>query len=172
MPSRPPTVAGSIPADPADVASAQAAPPTATRARRRLRTGDEQAFVRSPRAITRRCCARGLVRLEHGSRRRGRSRHLAGGRARDRRFRRALLVQDVAVQILVNRARSTGVREQRSIAIGDAAPAVDSSRFDASGAWMLAAAALDRGQRGPLLAEALAGDCRALESLPARQRES
>jgi RNA polymerase sigma-70 factor (ECF subfamily) len=40
------------------------------------------------------------------------------------------------LRILVNRARSTGVREQRSIAIGDAAPAVDRARFDASGAWM------------------------------------
>jgi RNA polymerase sigma-70 factor (ECF subfamily) len=37
--------------------------------------------------------------------------------------------------ILVNRARTTGVREARSIAVGDAAPAVDRARFDASGAW-------------------------------------
>ena len=40
------------------------------------------------------------------------------------------------LQILVNRARSTGVREHRSVAIADAGPAVDASRFDASGAWM------------------------------------
>jgi RNA polymerase sigma-70 factor, ECF subfamily len=40
------------------------------------------------------------------------------------------------LQILVNRARSTGVSERRSFAIGDAAPAVDRSRFDAVGAWM------------------------------------
>ncbi len=39
-------------------------------------------------------------------------------------------------QILVNRARSTGVREHRSVAVGDAGPVVDASRFDASGAWM------------------------------------
>src|SRR5271156_6966088 len=38
--------------------------------------------------------------------------------------------------ILVNRARSTGAREHRSVAIGDAAPAVDRSRFDATGGWM------------------------------------
>ncbi len=38
--------------------------------------------------------------------------------------------------ILVNRARSTGVRERRSLPIGDAGPAVDRSRFDAEGAWM------------------------------------
>src|ERR1700677_1078775 len=40
------------------------------------------------------------------------------------------------LQILVNRARSTGVREHRSTAVGDAAPAVDHARFDSSGAWM------------------------------------
>jgi RNA polymerase sigma-70 factor, ECF subfamily len=38
--------------------------------------------------------------------------------------------------ILVNRARSTGVRERRSIAIGDAGSAVDRSRFDTAGGWM------------------------------------
>jgi RNA polymerase sigma-70 factor (ECF subfamily) len=38
--------------------------------------------------------------------------------------------------ILVNRARSTGVREHRSVPVGDAGPAVDGSRFDVSGAWM------------------------------------
>lgn len=42
------------------------------------------------------------------------------------------------LKILVNRAMSTGVREHRSVAIGDAAPAVEASRFDASGAWMAA----------------------------------
>ena len=38
--------------------------------------------------------------------------------------------------ILVNRAKSTGMRESRSTAIGDAGPTVDRSRFDAAGAWM------------------------------------
>ncbi len=37
--------------------------------------------------------------------------------------------------ILVNRARTTGVREARSVASEDTAAAVDASRFDASGAW-------------------------------------
>src|SRR5277367_6635518 len=40
------------------------------------------------------------------------------------------------LKILVYRAMSTGVHERRSIAIGDANPAVEASRFDASGAWM------------------------------------
>lgn len=39
------------------------------------------------------------------------------------------------LRILVNRARSTGVREHRSVAVGDPTPAVDPSRFDAAGAW-------------------------------------
>src|SRR3984957_14654486 len=37
--------------------------------------------------------------------------------------------------ILVNRARSTGVREARTVVSDDAVAAVDASRFDASGAW-------------------------------------
>lgn len=38
--------------------------------------------------------------------------------------------------ILVNRARTTGARERRSIAVADPAPAVEAARFDASGQWM------------------------------------
>src|ERR1700751_5501934 len=37
--------------------------------------------------------------------------------------------------ILVNRAKSTGMREARSGPIEDGGPAVDRSRFDAGGAW-------------------------------------
>src|SRR5271156_1187688 len=68
------------------------------------------------------------------------------------------------LQILVNRARSTGVREHRSIAIGDAAPAVDRSRFDASGAWMSPPQHWVEDSEDRLSAEAL-------EELPPRQRE-
>lgn len=39
------------------------------------------------------------------------------------------------LSILVNRARTTGVREARSVAVGEPDPAVDPARFDASGAW-------------------------------------
>jgi RNA polymerase sigma-70 factor (ECF subfamily) len=38
-------------------------------------------------------------------------------------------------RILVNRARTAGTRERRSVAIGDWVPAVDQSRFDATGHW-------------------------------------
>jgi RNA polymerase sigma-70 factor (ECF subfamily) len=37
--------------------------------------------------------------------------------------------------ILVNRARSTGEREARTVALGDFEPAVDPARFGADGAW-------------------------------------
>ncbi len=37
--------------------------------------------------------------------------------------------------ILVNRARTTGVREARSVPIADAGPVVDASRFGPDGAW-------------------------------------
>ncbi len=75
------------------------------------------------------------------------------------------------LRILVNRARSTGVREDRSIAIGDATPAVDSSRFDASGAWMAPPEHWIEDSEDRLLAEALTERLHeALEHLPARQR--
>jgi RNA polymerase sigma-70 factor, ECF subfamily len=37
--------------------------------------------------------------------------------------------------ILVNRARTTGVRESRSVPIADAGPAVDAARFGPDGGW-------------------------------------
>jgi RNA polymerase sigma-70 factor, ECF subfamily len=76
------------------------------------------------------------------------------------------------LRILVNRARSTGVREQRSIAIGDAAPAVDRARFDASGAWMAPPQHWVEDSDDRLLAEGLAEQIqRMLDELPPRQRE-
>ena len=75
-------------------------------------------------------------------------------------------------QILVNRARSTGVREHRSVAVGDAGPVVDASRFDASGAWMSPPQHWVEDSDERLAAESLAGPIRgALEILPPRQRE-
>jgi RNA polymerase sigma-70 factor, ECF subfamily len=76
------------------------------------------------------------------------------------------------LQILVNRARSTGVREHRSIAIGDAGPAVDRARFDASGAWMSPPQHWVEDSDDRLLAEGLAPRIQStLEELPPRQRE-
>jgi RNA polymerase sigma-70 factor (ECF subfamily) len=76
------------------------------------------------------------------------------------------------LRILVNRARSTGVREHRSIAVGDVAPAVDRGRFDASGAWMSPPQHWVEDSDDRLVAEALTGRIQtALGELPERQRE-
>ncbi|HTU78325.1 MAG TPA: sigma-70 family RNA polymerase sigma factor [Solirubrobacteraceae bacterium] len=76
------------------------------------------------------------------------------------------------LRILVNRAMSTGMRERRSVAVGDAGPVVDRSRFDASGAWMSPPQHWVEDSDERMLAEGLAGRIRAaLDELPARQRE-
>ncbi len=76
------------------------------------------------------------------------------------------------LRILVNRARSTGVREHRSVAIGDAGPVVDRSRFDATGAWMAPPQHWIEDSDDRLLAEGLS-ECikSSLQELPPRQRE-
>jgi RNA polymerase sigma-70 factor (ECF subfamily) len=74
--------------------------------------------------------------------------------------------------ILVNRARSTGVRERRSVAVGDAGPVVDRARFDASGAWMSPPQHWIEDSDERMQAQALAGHIqKTLGELPARQRE-
>ena len=74
--------------------------------------------------------------------------------------------------ILVNRARSTGVREQRSIPVADAGPVVDASRFGPNGTWSTPPdhwieEAEDRIEAGKL-ADLLKS---AVDGLPTRQRE-
>jgi RNA polymerase sigma-70 factor (ECF subfamily) len=76
------------------------------------------------------------------------------------------------LRILVNRATSTGMRERRSVAVGDAGPVVDRARFDASGAWMSPPQHWVEDAEDRLLAQGLAEEIgAALEGLPARQRE-
>ncbi len=76
------------------------------------------------------------------------------------------------LRILVNRATSTGMRERRSVAIGDAGPAVDRARFDASGAWMSPPTHWIEDSDDRLLAQGLTDQIQAaLDELPARQRE-
>jgi RNA polymerase sigma-70 factor (ECF subfamily) len=76
------------------------------------------------------------------------------------------------LKILVNRARTTGAREGRSVAIGDAGPAVDAGRFDATGAWAAPPEHWVQDTDDRLEAEQLADTIRvALEELPGRQRE-
>ncbi len=76
------------------------------------------------------------------------------------------------LRILVNRARSTGVSEDRSVAIGDAVPAVDRARFDAGGAWMAPPQHWIEDSDDRMLADSLGPRIRAvLDELPVRQRE-
>jgi RNA polymerase sigma-70 factor (ECF subfamily) len=76
------------------------------------------------------------------------------------------------LRILVNRARSTGVRGRRSVAVGDAGPVVDRSRFDASGAWMSPPQHWIEDSEDRMQAQALAGHIqKTLHELPERQRE-
>jgi RNA polymerase sigma-70 factor, ECF subfamily len=74
--------------------------------------------------------------------------------------------------ILVNRARTTGVREARSVPVADAGPAVDASRFGPSGAWAAPPEhwieEAENRVDAVKLTELLRGG---LDGLPARQRE-
>jgi RNA polymerase sigma-70 factor, ECF subfamily len=73
--------------------------------------------------------------------------------------------------ILVNRAKSTGMREARSLPIGDAGPAADRSRFDAAGAWMSPPRHWIEDSEDRLLAKGLRERLElALRRLPTRQR--
>ncbi|MCW2978859.1 MAG: polymerase, sigma-24 subunit, subfamily [Solirubrobacterales bacterium] len=75
------------------------------------------------------------------------------------------------LHILVNRAKSTGMGEARSLPIGDAGPAVDRSRFDAAGAWMAPPRHWVEDSEDRLLATGLRDRLElALKRLPERQR--
>jgi RNA polymerase sigma-70 factor (ECF subfamily) len=75
-------------------------------------------------------------------------------------------------RILVNRARTAGARERRSVAIGDAGPAVDQSRFDEAGAWVAPPEQWIEDVDDRLRAGKMAHRIRsAIEDLPSRQRE-
>ena len=80
--------------------------------------------------------------------------------------------QSWLMTILVNRARSTGVREHRSVPIEHPGPVVDQSRFDASGAWMSPPQHWIEDSEDRMLAQRLARPIQsALDELPPRQRE-
>ena len=64
------------------------------------------------------------------------------------------------------------MREQRSVAIGDAGPAVERSRFDASGAWMSPPVHWIEDVEDRVVADAMSGRIKsALDELAPRQRE-
>jgi RNA polymerase sigma-70 factor, ECF subfamily len=76
-------------------------------------------------------------------------------------------------RILVNRARTTGERERRSIAVGDdLGPTVDQARFDSTGHWSAPPAHWVDQLEDRLIAEKMASRIRtAMLDLPTRQRE-
>ncbi len=75
-------------------------------------------------------------------------------------------------RILVNRARSTGVREQRHLPVGDGDPSVDPARFDRAGAWRSPLEPWETDADDRLVASTWSGRLRdALDGLPERQRE-
>ena len=74
--------------------------------------------------------------------------------------------------ILVNRARTTGVREARSVPVADAGPVVDASRFGPDGAWAEPPEHWIEEAENRIDAVKLAELLRMLlDTLPARQRE-
>lgn len=75
-------------------------------------------------------------------------------------------------RILVNRARTTGTREHRSIPVADAGPAVDAARFGPDGAWTAPPEQWIEEAENRLAAGKIAALLRtALDDLPDRQRE-
>jgi len=74
--------------------------------------------------------------------------------------------------ILVNRARTTGERETRSVPVADAGPVVDAARFGPSGSWAAPPEHWVEEAENRIDAAKLAEPLRAgLDVLPARQRE-
>jgi len=74
-------------------------------------------------------------------------------------------------RIVVNRARTTGTRERRTVAIGDVGPVVEQARFDQSGHWISPPEQWIEEIDDRLLAAKMADRIRsAIEDLPVRQR--
>jgi len=74
--------------------------------------------------------------------------------------------------ILANRARTTGVREQRTIPLESPEPAVDPARFTANGIWSSPPIDWTEASEERLDAQSLASALQsALDALPPRQRQ-
>jgi RNA polymerase sigma-70 factor (ECF subfamily) len=86
------------------------------------------------------------------------------------RFAGRSSLQTWLLSILVNRARSAGTRERRSVAVADLGPAVDPARFSAAGAWIAPPAHWTEDVEERVSAEQLGDFIRdALAQLPPRQ---
>jgi len=81
-------------------------------------------------------------------------------------------LQTWVFRILVNRARTTGTRERRSVPVADPEPAVDPARFDAAGGWADPPERWIEAAEGRMEAGKLADRIGAwMNELPARQRQ-
>ena len=140
---------------------------------RRLRDGDEQAFTAlierynasmlrlAMSFVTSRAVAEEVVQ----------DTWLAVLRGLDR-FEERSSLRTWLFTILVNRARTTGVREARSVPVGDAGPAVDAARFGPSGGWAVPPEHWIEEAENRIDAVKLSELLRiGLDSLPVRQRE-
>jgi len=138
----------------------------------RLRAGDEAAFV-------------GLVAAHHDTMLRLASTFVSSRAVAEEvvqdtwlavvrgieRFEGRSSLRTWLLTILVNRARSAGTREARSVPIADAGPAVDRSRFDSTGHWSSPPEHWVEDAENRLGAAALATLIRgALTDMPERQR--
>jgi RNA polymerase sigma-70 factor (ECF subfamily) len=113
-------------------------PPTGGLDMERLRAGDEQTFIdlvgRHHDAMVR--VARAFVPNHAVAEEVVQDTWLAVLRGMDG-FEGRSSFQTWLYRILINRARSAGVREQRHVSIGDHESSVAPSRFDADGQWSL-----------------------------------
>jgi RNA polymerase sigma-70 factor, ECF subfamily len=139
----------------------------------RLRSGDEQAFVilvgRYREAMLR--LAAGYVPSRAVAEEVVQDTWVGVLRGIDR-FEGRSSVRTWLFRILVNRARTAGVRERRSLAVEDMGPVVDQSRFDQSGHWISPPEAWVELTEDRLVAAKMAGRIRlAIKDLPARQGE-
>jgi RNA polymerase sigma-70 factor, ECF subfamily len=88
------------------------------------------------------------------------------------RFEERSSVRTWLFRILINRARTAGVRERRTTAISDMTAAVDAARFDSGGHWLAPPQPWTDLVDDRLAAEKMAKAVRlAMVDLPARQRE-
>jgi RNA polymerase sigma-70 factor, ECF subfamily len=88
------------------------------------------------------------------------------------RFEERSSLRTWVFSILVNRARTTGVREARSVPVADPGPVVDASRFGPNGAWAVPPEPWAEEAENRIDAVKLSGLVRGgLDGLPGRQRE-
>jgi RNA polymerase sigma-70 factor, ECF subfamily len=88
------------------------------------------------------------------------------------RFEERSSVRTWLFRILINRARTAGIRERRSTALSDLTVAVDGARFDSTGHWLAPPEPWTDLVDDRLTAEKMAEAVRvAMVDLPVRQRE-